>query len=408
MNELACGIDIGCDKHSVTVIGSEGSAIFSKELVHDLSAIRDFIDELKDIKVKHNMEIIIGMEGAMGYASPLDKMLLVEGFEVIQINSYAMDKYRKLVGQPKKNDKYCSKLIASFVKARKEFAVGNETSWHKIVMPSKEKQRLRILCRLHKQITKDITRESNRMIGLIHGYFPSFLSLYEDIKSKGSLSLLKNYADVEKAKRASVKTIAKMKLDGSRYHLGEKKAEEFKKLVSVVDFYDEVSKEISYAVSCHAERIIESQRKETELAEKIINLSASIEEVAVVKKNIKGAGDILAARLVSEIGEINKFENSDKLAVYCGVACLDNSSGKREFQKKVIASNRQAKDSIMRMAFASLRTNDLSRAYYNKKRKEGKGHYHTLKCLSKHMLRYIFKILNEFENEKLNCRKLAA
>lgn len=400
MSELACGIDIGSEQHVVRVLDETKGEIYFKKVFHNLNDFKKLCNELKIISGEHGKKVVIGLEGSMGYASPLDRMLVKEDFEVIQINSERFDKYRRLVGQPKRNDDYDSYIIASFISNRNLFLSKKENNWHLLEKTSENCERLKILTRYHKQVVRDMTRESNRLRKNLLSYFPVFLKLYKNITALGALSLLKNYSSIKKGRSVKESTLANMKIEYSNYRLGIKKAVEYKKLIEENKYDDALSEEISYIVSMQASTILELKKKKIELEKKIKETANDMEEVKVIKENIVGAGDILASRVFSEIGTINRFRKRDKLMVYFGVTCLDDSSGKREVHKKVYACNKYAKDAIIRMAFASLAYNKLSMAYYKKKRREGKSHYHALKCLAKHMLRFIHKLLIDLENKR--------
>ncbi len=98
-----------------------------------------------------------------------------------------------------------------------------------------------------------------------------------------------------------------------------------------------------------------------------------------------------SAKRLKEInlGGIKRFKNESKLAVYCGVACIDDDSGKKKSTKEVY------KATMIDIAGCTIRYIPESIRYYAKKRAEGKEHNHALRCLARQLIKVIFKMLNE-------------
>jgi transposase len=63
----------------------------------------------------------------------------------------------------------------------------------------------------------------------------------------------------------------------------------------------------------------------------------------------------LASRLIGEIGDINRFPSEKHLAIYCGIACVDNNSGKVTKAKAVYKANKICKQTLITMAGCSIR-----------------------------------------------------
>lgn len=58
------------------------------------------------------------------------------------------------------------------------------------------------------------------------------------------------------------------------------------------------------------------------------------------------------------------------------------------------------------MASAAILHDEESRKYYDKKRGEGKSHWHAIKCLSKYLLRRVFHLLTQLKIQE-NLTKVA-
>jgi transposase len=87
-------------------------------------------------------------------------------------------------------------------------------------------------------------------------------------------------------------------------------------------------------------------------------------------------GPILGAEFLVETGDLSAFESSDKLAAYAGLVPAAHDSGKRiGNDRRMRGGNKVLKKRVFyQSAFASLRSAPQSRAFYDRKRREGKKH----------------------------------
>jgi transposase len=116
----------------------------------------------------------------------------------------------------------------------------------------------------------------------------------------------------------------------------------------------------------------------------------------------------LASRFLGEIGDISRFPSEKQLAIYCGIACVNNASGKSNKTNAVYKANRIAKQALVMMAGCSIRVNPQCRDYYLKKRKEGKAHNHALRCLARQMIKVIYRMLTEDRDYQIKKEDLQA
>ena len=99
--------------------------------------------------------------------------------------------------------------------------------------------------------------------------------------------------------------------------------------------------------------------------------------------SMPGVGVRTAARILLEVGDGTSFPTSGHLAAYAGLAPVTRRSGtsiRGEHPPK--GGNKQLKRAFFLSAFASL-ADPLSRAYYDRKRAEGKKHNAALICLAR-------------------------
>jgi hypothetical protein len=106
-------------------------------------------------------------------------------------------------------------------------------------------------------------------------------------------------------------------------------------------------------------------------------------------------GTICTAELAGEIGTIERFSKEGSLALYLGMATLDNSSGKYQGSKQPKHVNTRAKAAMMVALDRHRKYVPESQRYYERKRSEGKKHNQAIRALGRHLSRIIYKMLTE-------------
>ncbi|NJD02084.1 MAG: IS110 family transposase [Ruminiclostridium sp.] len=112
---------------------------------------------------------------------------------------------------------------------------------------------------------------------------------------------------------------------------------------------------------------------------------------------MKGIDIVMAANLIAEIGDIERFETPAKLARYSGVAPVTYASGKTEMQFSNERGNRELKAIFFHLAALVIMTpgkdkrivNPFFYDYYHKKISEGKTRKQALKCVQRRLVNII-------------------
>jgi transposase len=109
--------------------------------------------------------------------------------------------------------------------------------------------------------------------------------------------------------------------------------------------------------------------------------------------SLPGIGPRTGARILAEIGDGSRFANGSKLASYAGLAPVTRQSGTSlKGEAKSRRGNHRLKNAMFLAAFASLRDPE-SKAFYDRKRAEGKKHNAAMICLSRRRCDVILAML---------------
>ncbi|QFZ18558.1 IS110 family RNA-guided transposase [Saccharothrix syringae] len=115
--------------------------------------------------------------------------------------------------------------------------------------------------------------------------------------------------------------------------------------------------------------------------------------LAGVLTSMPGIGVRTAARILLEIGDATGFKTSGHLAAYAGIAPVTRSSGSSiKGEHPARTGNRKLKRAFFLAAFAAL-ADPTSRAYYQRKRDQGKKYNAALICLARRRCDVLFAML---------------
>ena len=116
-------------------------------------------------------------------------------------------------------------------------------------------------------------------------------------------------------------------------------------------------------------------------------------ETAPALLDVPGCGAVTAAKLLAEIGPIDRFRSDAQLARHSGVAPLEASSGRVQRHRLDRGGNRQLNAALYRMAITQARYHPQARAYLERKRAEGKSRREAIRCLKRLLIRVVFNTL---------------
>jgi transposase len=125
------------------------------------------------------------------------------------------------------------------------------------------------------------------------------------------------------------------------------------------------------------------QRRRDELAVTIeeVFLSHPLGKVLVT---LCGFGPRTGARTLAEIGDPHRFLNGSRLAGYAGLAPTDRRSGRSlNSAHQQRGGNHRLKNAMFIAAFVAAQHDPEARAYYQRKRAEGKKHNAAVTCVAR-------------------------
>jgi len=251
---------------------------------------------------------------------------------------------------------------------------------------------LRILLGRRRDLVIDQNRTITRLGEALLSLSPA-LERALDLNRRGPLTLLTHYQSPQRLRRAGHKRIAA-----------------YLRSRGVKGFDNVAGKALaakSQSITLPAEPI--AARIVAELAAEILALKDRIELIdeqieqrffdrpeAEILASLPGMGSLLGAEFLVAVGNLSAFASADHLAAYSGLVPAANDSGKRVGNnRRMRGGNKNLKRVLYQAAFASLRSSPESRAFYDRKRSEGKRHIQALIALARRRVNVIWAMLRD-------------
>ena len=384
------GIDIGKRTHVASIMNAEGKVVLKGfSFLNSLEGAHALLDRLNAFSATPD-DFLIGMEATGHYWLALFSFFDEQGFYTHVINPIQTDGWRKGTEiRKRKNDIIDSVLIADLIRygSFQETALANETMFS-----------LRQLTRYRSYLVGTAGDFKRKIIAILDQIFPEYETVFSKVGifGKASQAVLLEFSSPEEFNQVSAKVLAEALGLASRNRVGTAKAEALKS-AAAHSFGIRFAKEaFVFQMRSMIDQLIflEDQIKQTE--NEIEQLMASLDSVI---ETIPGIGPVLGATILGEIGDIHKFSNPKKLVAYAGIDASVTQSGEYLATHNVMSKRGSPylRKALFQAALIASRHDPVLKAFYDKKRAEGKHHLTALGAVSRKLCYIIHAILTKNE-----------
>ena len=369
------GIDISKYKHDFCIISNTGEVIVeNSSFENNKKGFQYFLDQLKPYN-KSNVQI--AFEATGHYSLNLECFLTNQGFSYMKINPLVVHQFLKARSLRRtKTDKADSLTIASYLMSV-PYKPNSNLLYNIYTLKS--------LCRSREQLIKErskfevlLTNELDKSFPELKTFFNNMISttllyILEKYKNTTHISLMKDYESLRKvshgkftyARFAKLKELAKDSIG----HHNDNSDLLISTYVSTINHFNEKIDPIDKQIS------------------------TIIKELNPKMLTIPGLGEISAATILSEYGDINNFSSPNKMLAFAGLEPSIIESGTLQSNGKMVKhGSGHLRYSIMNIAMTILRYSPTFYDYYLKKRSEGKCHRVALSHVCKKLIRVIYSL----------------
>jgi len=380
-----CGIDIAKRNHEASVIDAEGKPLLdsisitnTQEGCDKLYTLFERLDIVKN-------DIIIGMEATGHYWLSVYEHLIEQDYDVRVINPIQSDAFRKMYIRQTKNDSKDSFIIAQVMR----FGQYSETT-----LSDENIVAMRQLTRFRMALVDNCGDCKRRIIALLDQVFPEYEGLFSDTFGTTSKELLLKYPTPDDMLSVSTKKLTALLSKASHGRFSEGKATELRH-VAAHSFGVGFAKN---AFSFQIRQLVEQLNfTETQIEELDKQISYLLKQTNEVITTIPGIGDTLGAIIVSEIGDIHRFDAPNKLVAFAGLDVKVTQSGEFSGTKQHISKRGSPylRRAIWLAANRAAFCDPILSEYYQSLKARGKHHLTAVGAVARKMCNIIFTILKE-------------
>jgi transposase len=380
-SSIRVAIDIGSTCHRVAVGLSDGKVLEEFDIDHNAVGFDEFFHHVESIETRYRLPVAVAMEGYNGWARPLDGQILRHGYRLYSVNNLKLARYKEIFPAPAKTDAIDARRILELFQLSEHLPLAKD-ALHEVAPIPAENEKLKRLTRRRKQLVYERARVLNRLQGDLQAVCPGLLSITQRAENLWFLHFLVCRDAMPKLARLRRSSLMAIPCVGATYAARILRWQPQARFAPEVEWVGEM-------IQQDARRILALGRDIKALDTKIADIAAD-SELAQCIGSIPGFGKTSMAELAGEIGVVHRFETESGLGVYLGMAPLDNSSGKKRSVKTSRQVNTRAKAAMMVAVARHIACVPESRAYYDKKRAEGKKHNQAVRALGRHLVRVIW------------------
>ncbi|TVX75681.1 IS110 family transposase [Peribacillus simplex] len=366
-----------------------GKSFSMKHIKEELEHFLEFLKEIEEVTGQMPMVIL---ESTGHYHSPVIQYLEEQGILYILLNPIISYQAKKSSLRKVKTDAIDAyQLCVLYYKGES----------HKI--RGIRLLDLRNLSRQQEIVTNMYVEAKLQFHTILDQLFPEYRKVFGDLYSKVSLLMLKEYPTSEVVLTAGESRLAESVIEFCSSRSGEWAWEKAKKIMDSASrnpFQKSVYESHVINLRMYIELLFHYQGHLSDLEDRIVALANELEEYKIIQ-SIPGIGEKIAATIISEIGEIDRFNHPKKLVAFAGVDPSVHSSGK--FTATINRMTKRGSSRLLHSLYLAVlcgirsSRNKRLKAFYDKKKSEGKpAKVSIVACMNK-LLHWIYALLKRKE-----------
>ena len=372
---ISVGIDVSKEKSTICILKPYGEIVMKPRAVqHTETELAKLTCELQMLQD----EVRVVMEATGTYHLPILSYLKEKGFFVALVNPLEMKRYRCQGIRNVKTDKIDSVIIANY----------GIDFWHRLSdfrSNEKEYMELRLLGRQYRQYMKFRVENVLSLANILDQTMPGIKTLLSDWNKYTGKDKLSDFAyeywHFDNIKKKSEKQFLESYSKWAKkkgYRQSESKAKQIYALAKEgIPTLPSSTPSTKMLVQESVKIVREVDDTLTQILTRMSEIAKMLPEYQVVH-DMGGVGDVLAARLIGEIGDVRRFRNAKSLIAYAGIDAPPYQSGKftgtdRHISKRGSSTLRKVGFETMTCLVMQKKCGDPVYDFIKKKQAEGKA-----------------------------------
>ena len=397
---LVVGIDIGKNNHYARAFDNRGLELAKllrfSNTKQGYEALNDWMRKIMWENSK--TETTVGFEPTGHYWFTLGDHLQKEGHRLGIVNPFHVKCTKELDdNSPTKNDHKDPKTIAMLVK---------DGRFRDVYIPEDLFQELREAVLERERLLEQLIMISNQVIRWLDIRFPEFNEVFKDWSRDAAWLTLRHYSTPAKIVAAGVTGV----VNTWRQEMKKPSMKKAERLVraaaeSIGRTSGSKAAEVALQNLLKQYEMINQQKQDIEglMQELLLRVPNASKLV-----DIKGIGMVTAAVIVSEIGDINRFQDPRQIQKMAGLSLRENSSGKHKGKTTISKRGRKRlREGLFRAIITMLATNKEFRTIHQRnltREKNPLTKMESIIALCGKLIRVIYAILtkgNDYNADKM-------
>lgn len=377
-----CGIDIAKKKHVAAILDNDGESLCKPiTFTNTASGFEEIISRLRSF----DQNVLVGLEATGHYWLVLYEKFSDAGFKIVVLNPLQVAAYRRSGIRKVKNDGKDAWWAADYLR------IAN--------LPPTDRQlpallKLRELTRFRYALMDQVGDLKRKILSILDRVFPEYETIFSDIFIKSSRALLKEAVSAQEIADFDLSELTAILKANSRGRFGQEKAKRIQELARQSVGLGFLTDAIYLEMQCLLEQL-DLLLNQIEILDK--SIEEMMNQIPQFITSIPGIGKVTGSAILAEIGDINRFESSEKLVAFAGIDPTVYETG-QFVAKKTRMSKRGSphlRYALWQAASMAIHYDPELKAYYQSKRAEGKHHGTALGAVCNKLISRIFIILKE-------------
>lgn len=377
-----CGIDVAKYAHTVVVLDEQGQIVTSAfPVTNDRAGFDGLLAQLAE----YAGQVQIGLEATGHYWLALYDLLIHQDYPVAVINPLQVRAYRKLDLRKRKTDRVDAQRIAEFLRFAQPRCTDATTP---------TLCQLREYTRFRFHLVQQIGDIKRRILCVLDRVFPEYEQLFTDVFLRSSRAVLAAAVTSDELADFDLTELEELLRRASRGRFGRAKAEEIRRAAGQSVGVSFLTDAVQLEMRCLLSQIDLLEQQVADVKTAIEQVMAELPQYITT---IDGIGLVTGAALLAEIGDVQRFETLEKLVAFAGIDATVFKTGQFEGDQRHMSKRGSPylRCALWQAATASLLHSPELKAYYDRKRAEGKVHGVALGAVCRKLLARVYVVLRE-------------
>jgi transposase len=379
------GIDVAKRQHKAMLLDAAGATLLKPFSVNN---DRAGMDSLLHRLAQVHEPLEIGLEATGHYWLALYDQLTQTGYTVHVLNPLQVHAYQRSGIRKRKSDSIDALWIADFIRVggARETAQPDQLPIY---------LQLRQLSRFRFSLTDQIGDAKRRILAVLDRVFPEYETLFSDVFIATSRRLLAEAVLPQDFVDFDLHELTRLLVHSSRGRFGQSKAQEIQAVAGRSIGVTLLADAARVELGCLLAQLTFLEQQVSQVDSALEQLMATLPQQHLT--TIPGVGAVTATTILGEVGDITRFSSMDKLVAYAGIDPTLYQSG--QFQATEAHMSKRGSPHLrlaVWLAASIARQHDPQlKAFYEKKRAEGKSYGTAMGAVCRKLLHRIYVVLRD-------------